>query len=139
MLEVREAAIGISAGLEDLQAAGQWHPLNYMSSETPSKHEHPAYISCCRDRRSLRWDELMDEIVRPRPFSPEEYADVLAVFEAADRASEKRLPIALMADRLFAAFDAGERDPILLKAAVLDRPPEVVELRTFAAKRSSRS
>lgn len=87
----------------------------------------------------MRWDELMDEIVRPRPFSPEEYADVLAVFEAADRASEKRLPIALMADRLFAAFDAGERDPILLKAAVLDSVPEVVELRRFAAKRRSRS
>lgn len=52
------------------------------------------------------------------------FHDLFAVFRAADRASDTPLSIKLMAERLFAAFDAGERDPLRLKAAVLDRPVE---------------
>ena len=56
----------------------------------------------------------------------EELADVFAVFQAADRNSQSPMSISLMAERMFAALDAGERDPIRLKAAVLDCPVEKV-------------
>ena len=56
----------------------------------------------------------------------EELADVFAVFQAADRTSKSPMSISLMAERMFAALDAGERDPLRLKAAVLNRPAEEV-------------
>ena len=37
----------------------------------------------------------------------EELADVFAVFQAADRSSQSPMSISLMAERMFAALDAG--------------------------------
>ena len=57
----------------------------------------------------------------------EELADVFAVFQAVDRSSQSPMSISLMAERMFAALDAGERDPLRLKAAVLAAPVEEIE------------
>ena len=68
----------------------------------------------------------------------EELADVFAVFQAADRSSQSPMSISLMAERMFAALDARERDPIRLTAAVLDRPVEQVPgLNTLAARQTN--
>ena len=37
------------------------------------------------------------------------------------------MSISVMAERMFAALDAGERDPLRLKAAVLAAPVEEIE------------